>query len=196
MVMPKRVAHLLDEVHHVRGLVRVHPRGRFVEQQQFRLGRERAADLQPPLFAIGEIARQHVAASAQPDEVQQAQRLLVRRALVAHGVRRAQHRTPPGGAQVQMHSDQQILDCGDVAEQADVLIGAADSGRGDAIRRQAVDRSRRTTLRRGRPQVLRDAVEYRGLAGAVWPDDAVDAVLLTARSRSAIATRPPKRMVR
>ena len=40
---------------------------------------------------------------------------------------------------MQMHADQQVLDRGDVPEQPDVLIGAADAGGGDAIGRQPVD---------------------------------------------------------
>ena len=131
--------HLLDELHHLGCLARVHPRGRFIQQQQLRLGGQRAADLQPALLAIGQVARQHVAATAQPDELQQAQGLLVRRSLVAHGGGVLQHRAPPGGAQMQMHPHQQVLERGDVAEQADVLIGAADPRCRDAIRRQSVD---------------------------------------------------------
>ncbi len=105
----------------------------------FGLSRERAADLEPPLLAIGEIAREHVAPAAQPDELQELQRLLMRRGLVASGVRRVEERPPPMRAQMQMHADQQVLDRGDVAEQPDVLIGAADARGGDAIGRQPVD---------------------------------------------------------
>ena len=79
---------------------------------------------------------------------------------------------------MQMHPDQQVLQRGDVAEQPDVLIGAADPGGGDAVRRQAVDPlAGEPDLAGRRPQVLRDAVEHRRLAGAVRADDAVDAVL-------------------
>ena len=61
-----------------RAFARIHAGHRLVEQQQPRPGGERPADLQPALLAIGEIARHHVAAAAQADEVQNPQRLLMR----------------------------------------------------------------------------------------------------------------------
>src|SRR5512143_4005333 len=39
---PELVAQPSDQVHEVDRFLRVHPRGRFVEQEQLRLGRERA----------------------------------------------------------------------------------------------------------------------------------------------------------
>ena len=43
-----------------RGLLRVHARGRLVEQQQLRVGGQRAGDLDPALVAVGEVDRELV----------------------------------------------------------------------------------------------------------------------------------------
>jgi hypothetical protein len=100
----------------------------------------------------------------------------MRRLLVAHCEWRAQHGAKPSGAQMQMHTHQQVLDRRDVPEQPDVLIGPAYAGCGNAVRRQSVNPlTGKPHLPRTRSQVLGDAVEYRGLASAIRSDDAVDA---------------------
>ena len=47
-----------DELGERRGLLRVHARGGLVEQEQLRLGRERAGDLEPALVAVGQVPRE------------------------------------------------------------------------------------------------------------------------------------------
>ena len=64
----------------------IHAGGRLVEHQQFRPRRKRPSDLQAPLLAVSEIARQDVAAAAKPDEAQQLQRLVVGLPFVGPGV--------------------------------------------------------------------------------------------------------------
>ena len=68
---------------------------------------------------------------------------------------------------------------GEVPEQADVLIGAIDAGFRDPVRRHAVDplagEPDRAVI--GRVE-FHDAVEDGRLAGAIGPDDAVDASFL------------------
>ena len=51
--------------------LRVHPRGRLVEQQQLRFARQRARDLEPALHAVGEVARVLLGDVFEPDETQQ-----------------------------------------------------------------------------------------------------------------------------
>ena len=51
------VAQLAHEVGQLRGLLRVHAGGRLVEQQQLRVGRQRARDLDAALVAVGEVDR-------------------------------------------------------------------------------------------------------------------------------------------
>ena len=53
-------AKLLDELRERHRLLGVHACGRLVEEQQLRLGRERASDLEPPLVAVGEVLREVV----------------------------------------------------------------------------------------------------------------------------------------
>ena len=84
------VAHPAHEVRGLGGLLRVHPRGRLVEEQELGVGGERACDLKPALVAVGEVGRhdvEHVAAQA--DVAQQLARLLGRLALLAPDARSA-----------------------------------------------------------------------------------------------------------
>jgi hypothetical protein len=54
------VAELAHEVGELVGLLRVHAGGRLVEQQQRRVRRQRAGDLDAALVAVGEVARELV----------------------------------------------------------------------------------------------------------------------------------------
>ena len=66
------VAHPADEAHHVRAFAGIHAGHRLVQHQQARPGGERPRHLEPPLLAIGEVPRDHVAAAPEPDEVEDA----------------------------------------------------------------------------------------------------------------------------
>ncbi len=55
-VSPSSVAEPGDEVGEGRGLLRVHPRRRLVQEDQLRLGRKGARDLEAALVPVGEIA--------------------------------------------------------------------------------------------------------------------------------------------
>ena len=62
------VAQLVHELRELVGLLRVHAGRRLVEQQQLRVGGQRAGDLDPPLVAVGEVDRGPVVmALGQPD---------------------------------------------------------------------------------------------------------------------------------
>ena len=58
-----------------------HAGGRLVEQQHFRLGRERQRDFQQPLAAVGQFARRLIAAVAEPQLAQDVVRLVDRLAV-------------------------------------------------------------------------------------------------------------------
>src|SRR5438093_1353365 len=60
-----------DQRGEVLGLARVHPRRRLVEQQQARLGGERARDLQAPLIAVRQVAREVLRLAVEADEREQ-----------------------------------------------------------------------------------------------------------------------------
>ena len=68
-------AQLAEEVGHLERLGRVHPGGRFVEQEQAWLVGQGAGDLQPALVAVRQLHGQAVAATLEPDEVEQPQGL-------------------------------------------------------------------------------------------------------------------------
>ena len=53
---------------HRRRLVRVHPRGRLVEQQQRRLARKGTRQLEATLVAVGQVLRQLIVPTGQPDQ--------------------------------------------------------------------------------------------------------------------------------
>ena len=62
---------LLDHIVDLLGLDRIAAGGRLVEQQDLRLGRERAGDLQPPQRAVGQGAGGAVGDIGQADEGEQ-----------------------------------------------------------------------------------------------------------------------------
>ena len=73
------VAQLLDERGEVRGLLRVHAGGRLVEQQQLRLGGERARDLEPALVAVrAGSSRSRPPCARRPGVLEQLERALAR----------------------------------------------------------------------------------------------------------------------
>ena len=60
-----------DHVRELRHLGLGQPRSRLVEEDEPRLGRERARDPEPPLVAVRERARWRLGAPGQPDELEQ-----------------------------------------------------------------------------------------------------------------------------
>ena len=69
-----------DPPHQLHGVVRLgraHAGGRLVETEQLRLGRERDADLEIALLAVGEIGGELARLVEQPDRVERGFRLVV-----------------------------------------------------------------------------------------------------------------------
>ena len=178
-VMPEVAAQLAEEVGHLERLGRVHAGRRFVEQQQARLVGQGAGDLQPALVAVRQLHRQAVAATLEPHEVEQAERLDVGLLLLVALGRRAHDRAEPGRVEVVVLADEDVLDRGHAREQADVLVRPRDAVVGDLVRAQRVDR---VAIERDAALVhveeAGQAVEERRLAGAVRPDDARDRAFL------------------
>ena len=138
----------------------VRPGEHLVQQQQFRLGRQRAGDFEPALFGRHQIAGEHVGARGQTAKLQHLMRL-------AAGV--AHH----GGAD--QRADDDVVDHGHGLKTLHDLEGTADPALAAFGRRQrgdvfAVEDDR--ALRRR--QHARDQVEQRRLAGAVRADQADD----------------------
>src|ERR1700722_12911811 len=110
----------------------------------------------------------------------------MRQLLVPPGMWRVEQSPPPMGAEVKVHTDQQIFHRGDIAKQSDVLVGAADSGCRDAIGRQSIHTlAAKPNLAGGYLQILHDTIEDGRLAGAVRTDDAVYGALLDIEVQSA-----------
>src|SRR5438046_514955 len=157
------------------GLWLRHAGGRLVEQQQRGLGCERAGDLEPPLVAVGQVARDLVGAGAQPHAIEQLGGALPQATLdlleaTAPGQDVAQAERDAG-----VHADQNVLDRGHVAEEPDVLERPADAERGDLIGTETDERAALPRHGAGVGGVeAGEDVEQRRLAGAVGADDRGD----------------------
>ena len=69
MVVPYWLVHVEDEAAHVLLLLEVHAGHRLVEQQQLRLHRQRPAELDALLQAVGQLADRHLADVLDLEEV-------------------------------------------------------------------------------------------------------------------------------
>src|SRR5262249_24218182 len=177
-------AHAEQKLVELGAFARVEAGGGLVEAQQHRVGAHRARDLDAPLLAIGQVAGGVIRASQQADAVEPEFRLVGRRRF-GMPVDREAEQAEDGQAgclhQRIMLSDQQILEHGHAGEQADILEGAGDARElGDAEVEQALEQIGRT-VRMGEPDhpdarmiEAGDAVEDRGLAGAVGSDERGD----------------------
>ena len=110
------------------------PGGGFVEQQQLRLGGQRADDFQPALVAVGQTLGRFVAELAQVEDLQQFHDLPGDLCLaVAKGAA-----APEGIADavrtVQLHGGAHVVEHAHAREQPDVLKGAGDAQRGEPMR--------------------------------------------------------------
>ena len=129
------VAQALHEAREVRGLLRVHPGGRLVEQQQLGLGRQRPRDLDAALVAVGEVRGELVVqARLQADVRQHLGRLLAHLALLPADPRRPEDRAEQPGLHPRVLADHDVLERRHRPEQADVLERPRDAERHDLVR--------------------------------------------------------------
>ncbi len=148
---------------HAVGLGRAQARHHLVEQQQLRLGGERARDLQP--LAVGQRERRG-ALAALVVEVEPAQHLVRVRARIARV------------AAMQQRADDDIVLDRERRERPHDLEGAADAAPADLVGRQAVDALAGESDRAAVGRVdAGDHVEQSGLAGAVRADHREDRAL-------------------
>src|SRR5712691_1677591 len=157
------------------GLGLGHAGGRLVQQQERRLGRQRARDLQPSLITIGQIAGDLVRAGAQPHAVEQIGGPSPQPALDVLEVATTGQDITQAERDARVHADEDVLDGRHVVEEPDVLERATDAECGDLIgakpdERAALPRHRAVV---GRVEAGED-VEERRLARAVGPDDGGD----------------------
>ena len=169
------VPHLADEADELERLLRVHPGGGLVQEQELGLGGERTGDLEPPLVAVREVACVVVVTAGEPAVVEELRRALVRLALLAPDPRRAQDAPDDPALQAAVHADEDVLERRHLLEEADVLERPADAALRGGVRRRAGDvPAVEHDAARGRLVDPGDHVEERRLAGAVRPDQAHD----------------------
>ena len=172
------LVHVEDEARHVLLLLEVHAGHRLVEQQQLRLHRERAAELDALLQAVGQPADRDLADVLDLEEVDDLLDLAA--VLDLLGERRAEAEDLPEEAAVHLQgaAGHDVVERRHAAEQRDVLEGARDA----AARRLVGPHLRARLALEGDAAFLRmveavDDVEHRGLAGAVRADDGADLAL-------------------
>ena len=178
----RQVEVLAQRAHEVgqRGrLLGVHPRRRLVEQKQFRLARQRAGDLHPPLIPVGQPGRDLIkGAVADAHVLEELRRLGPRLALFLARPRRANDRADETRVQPGVASNEHVLERGHRSEQADVLKGAGDPEAGDDVGPRAGD----VAVAQQDPAFRRlvepgQHVEQGRLAGAVGTDERDDRML-------------------
>ena len=171
----KLVADIEHEAGDVLGLLLVHARDHFVEQQQLRLAGQCPRQLDALLLAVGQRADDGVADVLDLEEFNDVLDPLAGLDLLAPGAAEEDHGIEHVGTQMGVPAGQDVLDHGAVLEQRQVLKGAPDpdSGKargGDGCEVDTVEQDAAP----GWPQHAGDHVEQRGLAGAVRADDAAD----------------------
>ena len=168
------LAQRLDQPAHRLLLGRVHACHRLVEQQQARLGRQRARDLEPALIAVGQALGLLVDAVADAEDLEQLARALVDRSLLGQVQRRPQQATHQARPGPDPGRHPHVVEHAQLAEQPDVLEGPRQPGPRDRVRLQPVDALAVQRHRAGvGPVHAGQQVERRGLAGAVGPDQPV-----------------------
>src|SRR5215211_1347217 len=170
---------LLHERGEAGRLLRVHPRGGLVQQQQGGVGREGPGYLDPPLVAVGQVRRRLlVDLLAQADVPKRLARLLADRLLLLPHPRRAQHRSEQPRLHPRVLADHDVLDGRHRLEEADVLERPRDAGLRDPVRARAGDVAvLEGDLARGGLVEAGEQVEERGLARPVRADDGDDRAL-------------------
>ena len=190
---------LVDELQQRLRLARIHAGRRLVEHQEARARRERAHQLQPPLVAIGELARPRVGAARQADEVEQLRR------------RSRRPRPPPAAASACPRSASSMpvgwRSCAaarmfsahrEAAEEARALEGAGDAEPHDRRQRTGArwaGRRREPTPRSARRKPLTRLKKVL-LPEPFGPDHADDLAARTSIPWSRSATRLRKALVR
>ena len=171
-------AELRDQLGDLVRLDRIHPGGRLVEEEQPRVGRGGARDLEPPPVRVREAVRRLVPAVAhQPIAEEREPRLgeLADLALLTALAGRAEHRPEDAGPGVPVRRRHHVLAHAHVQEQAQRLEGARDPALGDLVRLEADDAAPfEEDVACGRLVDAGDEVEERRLAGAVRADHADD----------------------
>ncbi len=169
------LGHFLDQVVDLGGLGRVEPGGRLVEQQQARLGGQRAGDLEPLQRAVGHGVGIGADIARQPDETHQFCCPVGHRGIAARDARQPQHGRQEAVVAMAVHADHDVLQRRHVEEDLQVLEGARHAESGHAVRRAGGDV---VTVEQHAAGIGRVdtccQVEERGLAGPVRANNGMD----------------------
>src|SRR4029078_12466978 len=166
---------LRDEVREVRGLLRVHARGRLIEEKKPRPRGQRARHLQAALISAGEVLRVAVPPPRKPREREQLLSSLPRFLLLALQPREAEDGAPDAPFEPAVHGHEDVLERRHVVEEADVLERARHTERRHLVRRQPADRRvLEDDTARGRLVDPGEDIEESRLARAVRTDQAYD----------------------
>jgi hypothetical protein len=164
-----------DERRELSRLLRIHPCGGLVEQQELRVGSERPRHLEPPLVAVGKASCPLPMTARKPAVEEELARSVARLGLLALHAARTQDGADDAGVQPAVHPDEHVLDGVHLGEQPDVLERPADPESRDRVGRHVHhlgpvedDRPRRRLVDAG------ELVEERRLPGAVRPDQRHD----------------------
>ena len=169
-------------------LVRIHPRRGLVEQQEARLRDQRAGDLQPSAVGVGEAVGEVVDAREQAvlEEAQRGEAPRARGLLLVGDPARPGDGTPQPGALVTVAADQDVLEHRHALEDAARLKGAGDAEGRDLMRRARLEgHAAEEHAALVRDLEAAQAVEERGLAGAVGADEPDDLVLAEREAHAA-----------
>ena len=182
---PELVAQAGDQLGHLVGLLRVHAGGGLVEQQQLRLGGERAGDLQPAPVGVREAVGRlipPVTGQALPEEGQHLLGAGAHLSLLAPGAGQAKDRLERSGPRPAVRRRHHVLDHRHVEEQAQALERARDPQPGDLVGLAAEQRlPEEAHVAFSRLVDSGDHVEHGRLARAVGPDHADHFALVDAQ---------------
>jgi len=162
----------LNEFNFLRG---VHARGRFIQEEQARLGRERAHDFEAALFAVRQAFRRRVAESAKIENLKQLFRLPGDRRFFGMKTLEPDQRLPRARGAVEIRGGADIVEHAETAKETDVLKGAGNPARGNLAGAQTGQiATGETHCAFGRLIDARDQVEDRRFAGTVRSDQSAE----------------------
>ncbi len=125
--MPEHVADADDVVHELTRLRGVHAGSRLVKQQQARIRRQCADDLESSLRAIRKRARLVVRHILHVENAEKLQRALLCDALLAPVLRQAEHCRTERVFRLVVKADENVVEHRQIAEQADILEGSGNA---------------------------------------------------------------------
>src|SRR6185369_1942678 len=173
------ISDLLDQVHQVFLLRRIHAGRGFVEQQQLRPSRESTNNLEPALRTVRQTRAAFVANTREIEYLEQFETVFAMFLFVFAESRSAQHGVDQFLAHMNVTGRHDVIEHRHTRKQANVLERSRDTTRRYLVRTQTID-ALPVEMNRPRSRLInsREQVEDRRLARAVWSDESVDLTFL------------------